>query len=606
VKVLAATRIMWSTIEKDPEAWASAAKIPTLVAAIKAASAAYYNTGKSKISDAAFDVLWETLQKRSPNNPILRKVGSAPAAGSSKIKLPYPMPSLDKKKQAVSIDRWIDDYEGPYVLSDKLDGVSLMIEYTGRGKYNLYTRGNGSTGQDITAFGKHLNIPKVNGTVAVRAELIVPKSKLDSLLKKSGNPDSFNLRNYVSGLVNRKDDSPGLKNVKIVAYEILKPRMAPSAQFAKLKSMGFAVAPNTSVKNLSIDVLNAALERRLARSKYDIDGIVVCQDKRNSLYSSNPPYAFAFKSHAQSQQHRATVVQVHWRASKDGYLKPRVEIEPVKDATGVTIRYVTAHNGLYVYENKIGKGAVLEILRSGGVIPYISGVLKKARKPDMPNEDWEWTDSGVDLVLKDFSANDTVLLRRLNFFFATLGVEGLRSGTLARLVDIGLDTPTKIIKASATTFAKAEGIQSRTAQKIRRNLEAIPDILSRRASAALVDEVASVSMFSTKLAAQFVEGLPKFQKFYKSLGLSIRTAKPRVRRTSNRLSGKVIVFTGFRDARLANLIEKHGGTIANSVSNKVTTLVVKEHKGSMKERKAESLGIETLTIDDFTRKYEVA
>lgn len=324
--------IQWKEIQKNPEMWARSAKIPELVAVIKKASAAYYNTETALLTDAAWDKLYDVLAERSPTNPLLTRVGST--STGRKVRLPYYMPSLNKKKEAPSIMSWLAKYDGPYVLSDKLDGISLLINYLGNGNYNLYTRGNGSSGQDVTSVGQYLKIPAVSQKMAVRAEVIVPKSLFDNLAKQAGNTGSFNLRNMVSGLMNRsKGESPELKNAKVVAYEIVAPNLKPSDQFARLKSLGFIVAPHKVLDELDIDSLNNMLVGRVSKSIYDIDGIVVAQDKRNTRTTSgNPEYAFAFKNNLESEMKIVEVEKVIWQQSRHGYLKPVVIIKEYHNA----------------------------------------------------------------------------------------------------------------------------------------------------------------------------------------------------------------------------------------------------------------------------------
>ena len=328
----AVSDIQWKEISKNPEMWARSAKIPELVSALKKSSDAYYNTGEALLPDAAWDKLYSVLEERSPTNPLLTRVGAT--STGRKVRLPYYMPSLNKRKESASIDSWLEKYPGPYVLSDKLDGISLLIHYLGNGSYKLYTRGNGSSGQDVTSVGQYLKIPPVSQKMAVRAEVIIPKSQFDKLANQAGNTGSFNLRNMVSGLMNRsKGESPELKNARVVAYEIIAPNLKPSDQFVRLKSAGFVVAPHKSFDELDIDALNVMLTGRATKSIYDIDGIVVAQDKRNTRPTSgNPEYAFAFKNNLESEMKIVEVEKVIWQQSRHGYLKPVVLIKEYHNA----------------------------------------------------------------------------------------------------------------------------------------------------------------------------------------------------------------------------------------------------------------------------------
>ena len=127
-------------------------------------------------------------------------------------------------------------------------------------------------------------------------------------------------------------------------------------------------------------MLSEYLKERRTKGNYVIDGVIVTDNgihDRNE--DSNPEYAFAFKDILEDQKAESKIIEIEWKVSKNGYLNPTVIIEPVSIG-GVEIKRVTAHNAKYVVDNKLGKGALIEIIRSGDVIPYIQKVLKPASK----------------------------------------------------------------------------------------------------------------------------------------------------------------------------------------------------------------------------------
>ena len=112
----------------------------------------------------------------------------------------------------------------------------------------------------------------------------------------------------------------------------------------------------------------------------EIDGIIVSDDKVYPRLSGNPKHSFAFKMVLSDQIAESHVVDVIWTPSKDGYLKPRVQIMPIQ-LGGVTITYTTGFNAAFIESNKIGIGAIIMLVRSGDVIPYIKSVTTPAEKP---------------------------------------------------------------------------------------------------------------------------------------------------------------------------------------------------------------------------------
>ena len=122
-----------------------------------------------------------------------------------------------------------------------------------------------------------------------------------------------------------------MKDIDLVGYEILEPRMTPSEQFIWMKSIGFPSVLCHQVKGTtySAETLSQDLLTYRESSPYEIDGLVVLHDKLYPVNpSGNPKHAFAFKTLLQHDRVETTVLQVDWNASKNGYLKPRLSVEP--------------------------------------------------------------------------------------------------------------------------------------------------------------------------------------------------------------------------------------------------------------------------------------
>ena len=131
---------------------------------------------------------------------------------------------------------------------------------------------------------------------------------------------------------------------------------------------------NDSIKSLSNEYLSEILIKWRDEYEYEIDGIIVIDDKLYNRITGNPLHAFAFKMIISEQIAEAKVVNVLWTPSKDGYLKPRVQIEPIT-LGGVKIEYATGFNAKFIVDNNIGLGSLITIIRSGDVIPHILSVV---------------------------------------------------------------------------------------------------------------------------------------------------------------------------------------------------------------------------------------
>jgi NAD-dependent DNA ligase len=148
---------------------------------------------------------------------------------------------------------------------------------------------------------------------------------------KKWSEDFENARNMASGLVNRKDIHKAIKDIDVIIYEVVSPRGVPSAQLKALKSEGFHVVPHKVFETLTEQQLIAYYQERRNKSKHDIDGLVIMQDKKHAANTSgNPDFAVAFKDNEQVESALARVVRVEWTASKHGKLAPVVVVEAIE------------------------------------------------------------------------------------------------------------------------------------------------------------------------------------------------------------------------------------------------------------------------------------
>lgn len=647
-------------LKQNPEDFADSLYLSDLVALLKTANTAYHTSGKSQLTDKQYDFLLEELRSRKPSHPLLQQIGAPVQVKTrAKVKLPYPLFSLDKVKPGeASYTKWQVSHEGPYVISDKEDGLSLEVIYEKGIPTAAYTRGDGLVGQDVTHLISKLSIPMsipVKTTFAVRMEVIMSEEVFNAKFSKhtevQGKYD--NPRNLVAGIVNTiKKNHEALDHVHHIAYEILTPRMKPSEALALLKSYKFNVVPHVIKETITEAFLTKYLAQRKLKSNVAIDGLVVEQDKKTKRSStSNPDYAVAFKVTTEDDTVIATVKEVVWTASKYGVLKPVVHLEPIR-VGGVTVKKASGFNAFFIEngckkgdvtskKKPIGPGALVKLTRSGDVIPYIMEVVKAAKLPDMPDLDYDYTDTGVDIRLVDSESDYTVQDKRITSFFTTLGIDFIKEKTVARLAEAGLDSVISILKATPEDFLEVEGFKETTANKLykaikdktsspiplatlmkasgifdsgmgERRLLAIlnerPDILqifSKEGPDICLELVKSISGFQTKTAKVFVDGLPKFIKWLKASGLKT-IAKEEVVTTSNKLKNLHVAFTGFRNKDLEEQIKFNSGVVDSGVTKLTNVLLVaSKNSTSSKVAKAQQQGVSILTVDEFLKKFKL-
>ena len=609
----------------------------TLSEIIKYANDAYYNE-KPVLSDNEFDIIKEFLEKRFPEAEVLQEVG-APIQGKNKVTLPFEMASMDKiKPDSGALPGWTAKYTGPYVLSCKLDGVSGLYVCDSAGKYRLYTRGNGHIGQDVSHLITVLKLPKMKRDMAVRGEFIIPKSIFQNKYAET----FANARNMVSGIINRKSTDEKARDLHFVTYEVVQPSMVPSDQMKTLEKTGFETVMNRTIDKLSNEFLSALLLEWRKDYLYEIDGVIVTNDAIYPRGSGNPDHAFAFKMVISDQVAEAKVVDVLWEASKDGYLKPRVRIEPIQ-LGGVTIEYATGFNGKFIEENKIGVGAVIMMVRSGDVIPYIQSVSVPAEKAKMPGVSYIWNKTKVDILLENPDEDETVQEKNVTAFFVSLEVDGLAKGNVKKLFKKGHTTVADIIKMSVADFEQVEGFKTKTAEKIHKSiqekvqqaslltimvasgklgrglgerkikpiLEKYPDIvistIPTEQKESMLQEVAGIGKEN---AREFVKNIPEFLEFVKECGLdaklreSVKTSPVVPVSTGHTLFGKKIVMTKVRDKEIIDFLEKVGASLEDNMKKDVAVLIVKlKEDVSNKTEYAQKNGIPMMTPDEFKKKY---
>ena len=200
---------------------------------VKHSNDIYFNNPEETIlTDEQFDMIKDYLYEKYPKNLVLKEIGAPLTTGKNKVTLPYNMPSMNKFKTEQEINKWIKLNNNPsnYMITPKLDGSSGLYIVDDKGKANLYTRGDGQIGQDISHFIPHLNLPK-DKNIALRGEFIISKDNFKEHFKDRRVP-----RNTVAGIMNKhtidKKVIKQLMYVDFVVYEAIKPtKLSPSEQF---------------------------------------------------------------------------------------------------------------------------------------------------------------------------------------------------------------------------------------------------------------------------------------------------------------------------------------------------------------------------------------
>jgi NAD-dependent DNA ligase len=497
---------------------------------------AYHVDGKPLVSDELYDKLRDI-------SGLKGNVGCDEPPGKKKVKLPYWMGSLDK---IANVEKFVSKYQdSTFVVSDKLDGISALVVFDIGAPPKMYTRGNGVNGQDISYLLGHINgipVPPISKEkLVLRGELIFKNGDFKSL-NLGENP-----RNAVAGLVNRKCiDTSLLKHVQFVCYSVIEPELTPTAfkQFVKRRKIQFV--HDKEIDIIDQGILKRILTKRRAKSEYDIDGIVVTSNAVHKLVpNKNPVYSFAFKDNSLLESQETVVEKVEWNISKDGYMKPTILVKPVH-ISGVVIKKASGFNAEYIVKNKITKGTIVVIKRSGDVIPHIVHVYpgKSLAESELLPTDvkWVWNDNKKDIVVVD-KGSDEQNIKTLEHFYTKIKVKWLSGKSLQKLYESGYNTPysiykidevrlgnvlgktmaAKIIKERDDTFRSIELVDLMNASNTfgRSIGKTKLELIMSHCHKCTRDELLGIKGVSSVTADQFLSGMAEFRVFIKQNPFSV-------------------------------------------------------------------------------------
>jgi NAD-dependent DNA ligase len=629
---------------KDYQKFIDTQPLNILIEVAKYSAEQYYN-GEGVISDKLYDDLFDEIKKRDPKNDFLKKVGFE-ITGKNKVELPYYMGSMDKIKISESdrLSKWQKKFnKHDYVVMDKLDGISGLFVLN-NGIKKLYTRGNGTIGQDIT----HLinTIPSfkfsVSTDIVLRGELIISKKKWEKYTTQFSNA-----RNMVSGLVNsKKINTDIMKDIDFVIYEIMEPRMRQSEQlkFLQKNKMTHVYYETLDKSDLDFEMLDEILLDRREASEYEIDGIIVMDDSLHDYNAEgNPDFAFAFKDASEKQTADVIVKDVEWNVSKDGYLKPKLVLEPTK-LSGVIISNATAFNAKYIVDNKIGPSSVVKIIRSGDVIPHVLEVIKTA-KVKMPSVEYKWNETNVDLIATG-SKSDEQIIKELTFFAEKMDIMNLSEGIITNFVENDIDDIFKIINVSKNTLAELPSFKDKMVNKIHENIQTAMEKASliqfmnatnifghnfghKRLEKIFVkygnnfikymkdhtkdeiyNEVLKIDGFDDITASQFSNLIHDFIKVFEKIPNSYQKTiikNSEIKVVSEKFKGKKFVFSGFRNKEWEDYITENGGELVSSVSKNTSYLVTTkkdyDEGSTSKVIKAKEVGVTIVIKEEFEKKF---
>ena len=373
----------------------------------------YHELDSPEIPDAEFDRLVHELRDLEEAHPEFadasspgEQVGGAPSAAFSPVVHEVPMMSLDNAFDLDELRGWADKVERrlggeieAFTCELKFDGLALSVRYEDGRLVRAATRGDGTTGEDVThTVATIADIPHeltdAPPVIEVRGEAYMRLSVFDALNKAqvaAGDKEYVNPRNAAAGTIRQKDpEAARSRNLSFWPYQLGQvtdgPELAThSATFDLLVGLGFAVNEHTR-KVSSIDEVVAFIEEYQAKRHdldYEFDGVVVKVDDLETQRvlgstSRAPRWAIAFKMPPEEQVTR--LIDIPISIGTNGSATPYAKLEPVF-VGGVTVTNATLHNQDQVAAKDVRPGDMVIVRRAGDVIPEVVGPVLSERDP---------------------------------------------------------------------------------------------------------------------------------------------------------------------------------------------------------------------------------
>lgn len=615
-------------------------KIKELEEKINKARIAYYN-GNAIISDKIFDALINELESLDPKNPAVIGIGADPISNWEKYSHKIPMGSLNKSQTNDEIDSWVKKYkENEYLLTLKLDGLSVSLVYENGVLVKGVTRGAGTIGEVITP-----NIIKMGGVplrlkekldITVRGEILLSKNNFKLYF-----PNAANERNAASGTC-RRFDGENCDKLDILTYQLFcddLPLLTFEEQFKKLIDLGFKIPDYYIVKSLDeILTIKSNYDLKLRNDyNYLLDGLVIHVNnvaKHDEYGSLNMrPYAsLAIKFDSVAKE--GVVDFIETQVGNSGRLTPVANFKPAVDLLGTKVSRASLHNFANVNDLGIGNGAKVLVCRRNDVVPFVEEVIESpsviyAAPTNCPRCNSFVINVGEYVQCPNTKGCPAQIEGRIFNWIKDLGILEWGDSLVSKLIESGkVNTIADLYTLSIKDLSSLERMGEKSAKKcydilhsnkelsldiflgalsipgigsstIRLIMDAGCDTLHKfgQLKAEHFEKVQGVGPVKAKSLA---DGLLNNQDLILQLlnnGITIKT------KILGKLSGKSFCFSGNMDNKrgvLEKMVLDSGGVVKNSVGKGLSYLVTNDlNTGSSKIIKAKSLNITCISEKDF-------
>jgi len=637
----------------------------------------YYDLDAPTAEDYEYDMKMQELRDLEaafpdllePDSPTQRVQGKA-SGKFEKVAHSVQMASLQDvfsfEQVAAFVERIKETAENPmFTVEPKIDGLSVSLEYENGILTRGSTRGDGFTGENVTANLKTirsipLKLKNAPPLLEVRGEVYMPRASFERLSaqQEAAGEELFkNPRNAAAGSLRQKDSAvTAARRLQIFVFNLQRvENAAPTAHsetLDRLAELGFPVIPYTLCP-ADAETIREAIEKIGAQRgslPYDIDGVVIKADSlalREQLGATAkyPKWAIAYKFPPEEKETKLRSIEV--QVGRTGVLTPVAVFDEIQLA-GTSVSRAVLHNQQYITEKDIRVGDIIRVRKAGDIIPEVLASVshdtdaKPYLLPDRcPVCGAPVEKDGDEAAVRCFNPACPAQIFRSIVHFASknaMNIDGLGPAIVQQLLDEELiASPADLYTLTKDQILKLEGFKEKSADNLLRAIEQSKSQPLDRVIAALgirnigqtaatllcrhfgsldairranSEDIAAIDGFGEIMAESVAETFrePAFSALIDTLlARGVRMEYAAAQQTDTRFAGMTFVLTGTlptmkRDEAKA-LIESHGGKVAGSVSKKTSFVVAGEDAGS-KLTKAQELGIKILDEAELLRKCE--
>lgn len=621
---------------------------------------AYYTLDKPIASDAEYDELYRQILNYEAKNPLLiasnspsRRVGAEILKGFEKMAHIKALWSMEDIFDQNELKEWLERGNKQNLelyIEPKFDGASLNLLYENGQLFSAITRGDGKIGENVTQNARTItSIPLTipyKERIEIRGEVLITKSDFNAInqeLTKQGKQTLANPRNAAAGSLRQLDSAiTRSRRLKFYPWGVGENNL----KFTKhnqimefIRSLGFL---QDEFCVLCVGLENAQnayneLLRRRESASILMDGMVlrlndVSQEEKFGYTVKFPRFMVAYKFPALEKS--TIILDVVWQVGRTGALTPKAICQSV-NIDGANVQHATLHNYDEICRLGVKIGDVVSIIRSGDVIPKITGVLRPGKeqkeiiKPKFcPQCASKLFDDGAILKCQNLACKARVLNNMI--YFASkkcMNIDGLSSATIRLFYELGLiKNISDLYRLKQSDLENLEGFKDKKITNLLNaiaasktpslerfiaslGIELIGEVAAKKIAqhqkqnwlSPSYDELISIDGFGENMAKSYLEFMrinrEKIDELLSFITPKIQTQTPQ----TSQISNKTFVLTGTLSAPRQSFkerIEALGGRVSSAISSSTDFLLCGQNAGS-KLNKAKELGVEILNEAQF-------